>query len=269
MSLARRVASAGLLIPLVGAAVVWAPAWLFALVVALVVAISLDEWFAMRGHARAAALPAQLVAFLIQAHFAGALALPLGGLLTLALLVVGAAVVLRRGDLPARMSLASDMVMGLFCIALPLAHFILVRGGDGATSGPARVAFLLLAVWGSDTAAYAVGVTLGRHRLAPFLSPKKSWEGLIGAVAGGALAGVLVGPLANVASPGSSALVGSILGLAGQLGDLFESLWKRASGVKDSGSIIPGHGGLLDRVDSFLFAAPVFHYLALVILPAP
>ncbi len=69
--------------------------------------------------------------------------------------------------------------------------------------------------------------------------------------------------------PASGACWAAILGLAGQLGDLFESLWKRASGVKDSGSIIPGHGGLLDRVDSFLFAAPVFHYLALVILPAP
>jgi phosphatidate cytidylyltransferase len=264
MSLGRRVASAGLLIPLVGAALFLGPTWLFAAVTALVALVSMDEWFSMRGQPRGAVWPAYLLAAATSLSFTDAVPTLAEGLPMIALLTVGASAVLRGGDLAARMSAAGDMVMGLACIALPLSHFIAIRR-DGA----APVAFLLVAVWASDTAAFAAGVTMGRHRLAPLLSPKKSWEGFAGAVAGGAVAGAIVGHLAMVTTPVSGFLIGALLGAAGQLGDLFESLWKRASGVKDSGSIIPGHGGLLDRVDSFLFAAPLFYYLGLLMSLAP
>ena len=106
------------------------------------------------------------------------------------------------------------------------------------------VLFLLLAiVWLGDTAAYYVGTRFGRHRLAPVVSPKKSWEGAI------------AGFLTSVAS----ALLGiaALVAVASQLGDLAESLLKRGAGVKDSGELLPGHGGLWDRMDAMLFAAPV------------
>jgi phosphatidate cytidylyltransferase len=122
---------------------------------------------------------------------------------------------------------------------------------------------LFLAVWGSDSFAYFAGCMFGRHPLAPTLSPKKTVEGLAGSVFGAVL-GMMVGrTLFTPAfpSPASAVTLGVLLGLLGQAGDLFESLLKRSCGVKDSSSLFPGHGGILDRIDALIFCAPAYYYL--------
>ncbi len=127
----------------------------------------------------------------------------------------------------------------------------------------------LLTVWAADSAAYFVGMAWGRHRMAPRLSPKKSWEGFFGGLAGGLLAGVVWSALARSQGwlpPGFSlawgAGVGLSLALLTPLGDLGQSLMKRQAGVKDSGRLLPGHGGVFDRIDSWLWAGPLVYWFA-------
>ncbi|WP_252181077.1 phosphatidate cytidylyltransferase [Azospirillum sp. B4] len=118
--------------------------------------------------------------------------------------------------------------------------------------------FLLLAIWATDIGAYVAGRAIGGPKLAPRISPKKTWAGLLGGMAAAALVGLALSPLATVSSPGAGALVAAVIAVVGQAGDLFESYMKRRCDVKDSGSLIPGHGGLLDRIDGLVMAAPVF-----------
>jgi len=137
------------------------------------------------------------------------------------------------------------------------------RGTDALLPAGALLVMLLMAVvWGMDTAAYAVGKTWGRHKLCPAISPGKTVEGAIAGFL--AAAGLCVATGYWFGLPVVHGLIlGSAIGILGQAGDLFESLLKRRAGVKDSGIIIPGHGGVLDRFDSLLFSAPVaFYYLA-------
>lgn len=123
--------------------------------------------------------------------------------------------------------------------------------------------FLYFVIWASDTGAYYVGTAFGKHRLYEKISPKKSVEGLIGGTAASMLVAWLCARWLLPDTPAVEAVtLGAVLALIGTVGDLAESLIKRSAGVKDSGALIPGHGGLLDRVDSLLFAAPVlFYYL--------
>jgi phosphatidate cytidylyltransferase len=123
--------------------------------------------------------------------------------------------------------------------------------------------FLYLIIWASDIGAYSIGIPFGRHRLYEKVSPKKSIEGLIGALAAAAAMALLCRSWFMPRIDAVEAVVlALVLAAAGTIGDLVESLFKRAAGVKDSGVIIPGHGGILDRMDSMLFAAPVlFYYL--------
>jgi phosphatidate cytidylyltransferase len=136
---------------------------------------------------------------------------------------------------------------------------LLVRWREEAGAG-AVLAFIGV-VWAVDVAAYAVGVAAGRHRLAPQISPGKSWEGALAAVAAGVAAGG-VGASALGLSYGAGALFGGVVSIASQAGDLLESAMKRHAGVKDSGALLPGHGGVLDRFDGMLLAAPVGYVLA-------
>ena len=120
---------------------------------------------------------------------------------------------------------------------------------------------LVVTIWASDTGAYFIGKTFGKKRLAPRISPKKTYAGLFGALFGGAVLTLAFGKLLGI-NLFESIVVGVMVGLLGQLGDIFESIVKRVYNVKDSSGLIPGHGGMLDRIDSFLFSTPFFyHYL--------
>lgn len=150
-------------------------------------------------------------------------------------------------------------VFGAVYCGFMLAHLVLLRG---LPDGRAYIVTLMLSVWASDIAAYFAGTAFGRHRLAPHVSPRKSWEG---AVVGG-FAAVVVWALSRLVIRGPISLVWlTIVGLgvavAAIVGDLVESRIKREAGVKDSGNLLPGHGGFLDRFDAMIAAAVVAYYL--------
>lgn len=155
-------------------------------------------------------------------------------------------------------------VLGYLYLPVLLAHFILLRGGD---RGVLWIFFVIVLAFSGDIAAFYVGRTFGRRKLMPRVSPGKTVEGLLG-LAAGSVAGCLVYrhfllpdvPAAHVA------VIGLAGGIIGQLGDLFESLIKRASGAKDSGTILPGHGGILDRLDCLLFIVPWVYYYRTYVL---
>lgn len=139
-----------------------------------------------------------------------------------------------------------------------LSHFILYLDTD---SGRRSLLFLLLCVWVCDSMAYYVGSLMGRRKLAPEISPNKTIAGALGGVLGAACISVLLQMLNLVPWPIPFALcAGLVISVLAQVGDLAESMVKRNAGVKDSGSLIPGHGGVMDRVDALLFTIPVFYY---------
>jgi phosphatidate cytidylyltransferase len=148
------------------------------------------------------------------------------------------------------------MAAGAVYIALPLAACEWLRSG---AFGREIVIWLLIVVWTADTVAYLFGRTFGGPKLAPAISPKKTWAGLVGALVGATLAGALVAHALGSRDPLGMAGMAAMLGLIGQGGDLMESAVKRRFGVKDASRIIPGHGGLFDRMDAlmavFVFAA--------------
>lgn len=137
----------------------------------------------------------------------------------------------------------------------------------GPTAGFFFLMFVLVCNWGSDTFAYFSGMALGRHRLAPLVSPKKSIEGAIGGVLGATVVAYVLARWAPYGSLPRYVLLGALISIVGQLGDLAESSLKRQAGVKDSGNLIPGHGGVLDRFDSVLATAPLaYYYITLLIM---
>ena len=150
----------------------------------------------------------------------------------------------------------------LLLVAFPLSYA--VRLHASAVNGPRLLLFALAITWAADTTAYFVGRAVGKHPLAPHISPKKTWEGSIGGIAGSLLIGYaasffLTIPLVHLLA---MAFLGNV---AGQMGDLLESAYKRSAGVKDSGSLLPGHGGVLDRIDALILCVPVvWYYMALV-----
>ncbi len=166
------------------------------------------------------------------------------------------------GDLPALQDV-SVTLFGMIYVGWMGAHFGALHG-EGPT-GPGLLTFLIAVVALSDTGAYVVGSAFGKHKLAPRISPNKTREGALGAVAFAVLGGAAIWALGGALFPAWPwwlyLATAAGLSVAGQLGDLTESLLKREAGLKDSGTIFPGHGGVLDRCDSYLFAAPVLYYL--------
>ncbi len=156
--------------------------------------------------------------------------------------------------------------MGVFLIPWSLAHLINIR--DIANYGEYLTLFMIITVWISDTGAYFCGRFLGRHKLNKEVSPKKTWEGAIGGTllsVGGAVVmrNLFLSTLLTVKT---ALLLGLLVAVVGQLSDLAESILKRSTGVKDSSNLLPGHGGFLDRFDSYLLLAPIFYYVALYVL---
>ncbi|MDH7498923.1 MAG: phosphatidate cytidylyltransferase, partial [candidate division NC10 bacterium] len=188
-------------------------------------------------------------------------------LLFLALLVIIFLVALLGGgeDFSLRLQGAGATLLGILYLSLLLSFLALLRK---LPEGPTYIYYLFLVTWANDAGAFYFGINFGRHRLCPTLSPGKSVEGCI--------AGLLLSLGASFLARwwffpqlGSihALLLGILLGVAGQLGDLSESLLKRALAVKDSGSLIPGHGGLLDRADSLLFTGPFLYLYVTHCLP--
>jgi len=157
----------------------------------------------------------------------------------------------------------SATVMGTMWIGLGLGFLILVR--ELPEHGRLAAFTVLLAVWAGDTFAYFGGRLVGRHKMAPRTSPGKTWEGFFF----GAAATIFVSFVAlyeqDFLTIAESLVLGAVLAVAAPLGDLFESLLKRDAGVKDSGSLLGGHGGMLDRLDAFLFAAPAAYFAILAV----
>ncbi len=170
------------------------------------------------------------------------------------------------------------LVAGPLYVGFLLAHVGLLAqagGYDGYALGRNWLIFALLVTFATDTGAYLVGRAAGRHPLVPSVSPNKTWEGAIGGFVGAVIAATLLGRFLDL-GPGISVglaawnwqtpFIGATVGVAAQLGDLLESKLKRLSQVKDSGRLMPGHGGILDRLDSLLVTLPVVYYLAVVLV---
>jgi phosphatidate cytidylyltransferase len=153
---------------------------------------------------------------------------------------------------------AAVLVFGVLYVALMLGHLLLTRA---LARGEFLIFFVVLVTWAADTGAYYVGTVLGKHRLAPVISPNKTVEGLIGGVVLAVVAALVAQAwfLPDFSITDCLA-TGIILSVAGLFGDLAESAMKRSAGVKDSGWLLPAHGGMLDRLDSMLFTAPAFYY---------
>lgn len=166
---------------------------------------------------------------------------------------------LLRGDPEQGLLNAAANLFGTVYIGFMFAYILLLRFIP-EQNGLYYVLFTVLVTWANDSAAYFVGINFGKHKLCPKISPKKSIEGSIGGLAGGLFAATVLSwyfhkPL------GLMLLLGSIVVVAGQFGDLVESVIKRNADVKDSGNFLPGHGGVLDRFDSLLLSAPVVYYI--------
>ena len=170
----------------------------------------------------------------------------------------------------------ADASSSVFCMVYIGYTLLALPALREQANGPSLVTFLLCVIWAGDTAAYYVGRSWGRHKLAPTISPNKTWEGSLGSMAGSLLIAFILIELAALLQAHDSVvlsypddlqfwlILAAVINLAGQVGDLAESALKRSVNVKDSGSLLPGHGGVLDRIDAMLLAAPALWY-ALVI----
>jgi phosphatidate cytidylyltransferase len=290
--LLKRIATAVVLIPIVLALVLRAPAPVLALVAGIVALLAIHEFLKLTGSYGVEPMgwPTHVFAGLFFVALAVSGGTPLAATASfLVTLGFAAAIVpfifltraMRNEDLRSGYPAAAASVFAFTYIALPMGMLVQLRQLAG---GAFLLLYLLLMVWAGDIFAYFVGKAIGRHRMAPRISPKKTWEGAAASV----IASVAVGWLLfSHAEPISRALLGwglierrdgifgleqsammpiilltIVLNISAQLGDLVESLIKRGAGVKDSGAILPGHGGMLDRIDALLFAAPVLWYYA-------
>jgi phosphatidate cytidylyltransferase len=292
LNLLKRVLTAVVLIPIVLLLVLKAPVPVLAMIAALVALLSVQEFLKLaEGYG---IRPFRWSTYVFVALFFLLLAINPGSdkpLLSTAIFIysIGFAAALapflfltigmRRGDLSGAFPAAMVSVFAFGYVALPLGFLVQLRQ---QWSGAFLLLYLLLLVWAGDIFAYFVGRSLGRHLMSPRISPKKTWEGALASL----LASLLVGGLLyNYALPISAGLLkahliaqrdgyfalekpplwpalllSAAINIAAQLGDLVESLIKRGAGVKDSGAILPGHGGMLDRIDALLLAAPVLWY---------
>jgi|DewCreStandDraft_4_1066084.scaffolds.fasta_scaffold00055_215 phosphatidate cytidylyltransferase len=249
-ALARRIASGVVLAALATAAVLLGGAWL-ALLVLLGLALAAREWAALATGASSAGRALLLLAPLLVGGAAGLAVVAGAGGLAWPILLLGAPLAaalaaLLPGGVPHRTGL------GVLYLGLPAALLLWLRQEP---RGAALVLWLMAVVAATDTLAYAAGRTIGGARLAPAISPGKTWAGLLGGFAGAVLVGALGAPALDW-SHAAAGVLGGVLGLVAQAGDLLESWLKRRAGVKDSGTLLPGHGGVLDRIDGLLVATP-------------
>ncbi|CAN2042561.1 phosphatidate cytidylyltransferase [Candidatus Magnetomoraceae bacterium gMMP-15] len=158
----------------------------------------------------------------------------------------------------------SRQIMGIIYVPFLISYLMLIRNGE---DGVVWIFWLLIMVFACDTGAFYVGKYMGKHKLCPQVSPGKTVEGFAGGLAACIICGIIFKfffvPYITMES---AFIISAVVGIIGPVGDLFESMLKRSSGVKDSGKLLPGHGGILDRIDALLFAAPVVYYSRLIII---
>lgn len=265
MTIGRRELAAGISIPIVFAVLFLAPPIAFNLLVAAITLGAMWEFYRL---AEKTGLPvAKTVGILAGAALllgwslfwgsagarAPAVTVALGALLAFVFLA-SLAPLFAKVELPAALGGAGGTVFGVLSVALPATAMCFLR-----IVSPRAVLLLFILVWGCDSFAYYFGKNFGKRKLAPRVSPNKTWEGTIAGLVGGTLIGAAAGTwwILPELGPLRGALAGALATSAGQLGDLVESLWKRGAGVKDSGNFLPGHGGFYDRIDSLLYAGPV------------
>ena len=285
----QRIATAVVLIPLVLLLVLKAPLYVLAIVAGAVALLAIAEFLKLVTHYAVQPLGPATYAFVAlffvfvivastnRTPLVETTAILYGLALAASLApVVFLTVAMRRSNLTSGYPAAAASAFAFVYIAIPMALLVAIRQQP---AGAIWTIYTLLAVWAGDVFAYFVGKSLGRHRMSPEISPKKTWEGAAASV----LASVIVGTLWIQHAPGISSallrvgwidrrdgmfgleqpqlwpiiLLSAVVNIAAQLGDLVESLIKRGAGVKDSGTILPGHGGMLDRIDAMLFAVPV------------
>lgn len=263
----KRVLSAVVFLPVFIAIVYWGPPILFFILLTAAVLLGVREYFSLTSKIGVDGFPrlTMLLSFLLILNFY------FGNLyfsewFLLAMFSLFAAWFLSETNVKVAFDQIAYSLMGALYVAGLLGHLILIRNLE---NGGALTLFMVMTVWMGDTAAYYIGRTYGKRRLAPAISPGKTVEGaaagLLGSMAAGGLAKWwLVQDIALV----HCLIVALICGMIGQLGDLAESLLKRNAGAKDSGGIVPGHGGVLDRSDSLMFAGPAFYcYYQWIISP--
>jgi len=292
--LLKRIATAVVLIPIVLALILRAPVSVLAVVAGAVALMTIHEFLKLTESY--GVKPLRLLTYIFTGIFFLLLAFNAGNdkpLLSTAVFVYclgfAAAIApfifltraMRNEDLSTGYPAAGASVFAFTYIALPMGMLVQLRQ---QWAGAFYLLYLLLVVWAGDIFAYFVGKSIGRHLMSPRISPKKTWEGAIASVAASVAVGWLLFqyalPISSVLlrvglidrrdglfgleqpAMGPIILLTVVLNIAAQLGDLVESLIKRGAGVKDSGAILPGHGGMLDRVDALLFAAPVLWYYA-------
>ena len=285
----KRVATAVVLIPLVLLLVLKAPFYVLALVAGAAALLAIAEFLKLVTHYGVQPMGPATYAFVAlffvfvivvstnRTPLVETTAMVFGTALTIALApFVFLTLAMRRSNLASGYPAAAASVFAFAYIAIPMALLVEIREQP---AGAIWTIYTLLAVWAGDIFAYFVGKSLGRHRMSPEISPKKTWEGAVASI----MASVIVGTLWMQHAPGISAallriglierrdgmfgleqpqlwpiiLLSAVVNIAAQLGDLVESLIKRGAGAKDYGTILPGHGGMLDRIDAMLFAVPV------------
>src|SRR5947199_929889 len=283
----KRVATAVVLIPFVVGIVLWGSTAILALAVGLVTMLALFEYFALGdaiGHrayrfwtatcallliyvqwlvAEGAAyrLSGDLIAYRKVWWFPDAAA-GLETVLFFFVLGIAALTLFTKRPLVEALPSAGISSSGLVLVAFPFSYAIRLHGSE--TQGPMLLLFAMVIIWVGDTAAYFVGRSIGKYKLAPHLSPNKTWEGTAASIVGSLIVAVVFARFMTVPLPHmlGMAAVGNV---AGQVGDLLESAYKRSAGIKDSGSLLPGHGGVLDRIDALILAIPVVWYYWIVI----
>jgi phosphatidate cytidylyltransferase len=262
--LLRRLISALVLLPVFLLIVIKAPGWMFNTLVVIASAAALWELVRLFEQAgrpvdRGLALVAgvAVTASFATARLVDPLALPVFGLL-IAVVAVLAAPVWRGTPDVAR---SANTLLAITYIGWLLGFGILLH--HTSALGDELLLYVVGVTWIGETAAYVVGSTMGRHKLAPVISPKKSVEGALAQLVASVATGAAVGAwLLPTCGPGVWLGAGALLGVVGQFGDLAESAIKRSAGTKDTGALIPGHGGVLDRIDSLLFNLPAFYYFS-------
>jgi len=293
----RRILTAAVLIPLVVALVLWGPFYLMISVQMLISLVGVWEFYrlAEAAHFQVIRIPGYLCTVALSlflswaalspfasvvrmlrdgTHITGGdfvaafslVALAATAISTLFLIVIMVEAMRSSRKLSDYLGIVAASFLGPMYVGLPLALLVWVwRQSDG----PFHVLFTLVVIWAGDTAGFFIGSRYGKHKSSPRISPNKTWEGTTASFAAALLVGLVTGLYFSGAesiyfsgedSIAELLVLAALLNIAGQLGDLAESALKRSAGVKDSSQLIPGHGGVLDRIDALLFAAPVLWY---------